>query len=211
MAAALVKDARLPAAIVDLGLFFGGCGVFLWALAAAAGRSREHEIGLWNLFLLEGVAPTRVRRALLGALALEVAVALGHGVDHRRAGLRLPGTDMGAGPLRPLGCPVRGIRTPGGAAGRAPIRREGVTDRESGVPCSLVQLLFGLLVLESISILALLDCWQRDPEEFTDGLEDKQGWIRWLIVAVATSWFLVGNGIVLGYYYSVIRRNPARY
>jgi hypothetical protein len=31
-------------------------------------------------------------------------------------------------------------------------------------------------------------------------------------VAVATSWFLVGNGIVLGYYYySVIRRNPARF
>ena len=35
--------------------------------------------------------------------------------------------------------------------------------------------------------------------------------MRWLWVAVATSWFLVGNGIVLGYYYSVIRRNAARY
>jgi hypothetical protein len=75
--AAAVKGARLPAVFVDLGLFFGGCGVFLWALAAAAGRSREHEIALWNLFLLEGVAPRWVRRALLGSLAVEVAAALG--------------------------------------------------------------------------------------------------------------------------------------
>ena len=57
-------------------MFFAGCGVFLVALAAAAGRSREREITLWSLFLLEGVAPGRVRRALLGALAVEVVVAL---------------------------------------------------------------------------------------------------------------------------------------
>jgi hypothetical protein len=75
--AAAVKGARPPAVFVDLGLFFGGCGVFLWALAAAAGRSRDREISLWNLFLLEGVAPPSVRRALLGSLAVEVAVALG--------------------------------------------------------------------------------------------------------------------------------------
>jgi hypothetical protein len=75
----------------------------------------------------------------------------------------------------------------------------------------VVQLLFAFLVLESISVLALLDCVQREDDEFTGGIDDKQGWTRWLIVAVATSWFLVGNGIVLGYYYSVIRRNPARF
>lgn len=74
-----------------------------------------------------------------------------------------------------------------------------------------MQLVFLFIVLESISILALLDCVQRGEEDFTDGLEDKRGWVRWLIVAVLTSWFLVGNGIVLGYYYSVIRRNPARF
>jgi hypothetical protein len=68
--------ARLPAAIVDLGLFFGGCGVFLWALAAAAGRSRQHQVSLWNLFLLEGAAPPKVRRALLGSLAVEVLAAM---------------------------------------------------------------------------------------------------------------------------------------
>jgi hypothetical protein len=32
-----------------------------------------------------------------------------------------------------------------------------------------------------------------------------------LCVGVATAWFLVGNGIVLGYYYAVVRRNTARY
>jgi hypothetical protein len=74
--AAAYTGARLAVVIVDLGLFFGGCAVFLWALAAAAGRSREREISLWNLFLLEGVAPRRVRQALLGALAIEVAAAL---------------------------------------------------------------------------------------------------------------------------------------
>jgi hypothetical protein len=75
--AAAVPDARLPVAVVDLTLFFGGIVVFFWAWATAAGRSREREITLWNLVLLEDIAPRRVRLALLGALAVEIAVALG--------------------------------------------------------------------------------------------------------------------------------------
>ena len=75
--AAAVPDARLPVAIVDLALFFGGIIVFFWAWAIAAGRSRDREISLWNLVLLEDVAPSRVRWALLGALGVEVVVALG--------------------------------------------------------------------------------------------------------------------------------------
>ena len=74
-----------------------------------------------------------------------------------------------------------------------------------------MHLLLAILVLESISLLALLDCSGRDADEFTGGAEDRRGWIGWLLVAVATSWILVGNGIVLGYYFVVIRRNPARY
>jgi hypothetical protein len=74
-----------------------------------------------------------------------------------------------------------------------------------------VQWVVLFLVLESISVLALIDCWLRDPADFAGGVDDRRGWIRWLWVAVATSWFLVGNGIVLGYYYAVIRRNTARY
>jgi hypothetical protein len=65
-------------------------------------------------------------------------------------------------------------------------------------------------MLESVSVLALTDCINRSPDHFEGGAEDRRGWIHWLIVAVATSWILVGNGIVLGYYFSVIRRNPAR-
>jgi hypothetical protein len=73
----------------------------------------------------------------------------------------------------------------------------------------LVQWVFAFLVLESISVLALVDCIQREAGEFAGGVPDKKSWTRWLIVAVATAWFLVGNGIVLGHYYSVIRRNPS--
>lgn len=74
--AVLVPDARLPAAVVDVVLFLAGCAAFFWCLAVAAERSREKEIGLWNLFLLEGVAPRRVRQQLLGALAVQIVVAL---------------------------------------------------------------------------------------------------------------------------------------
>ncbi|MDP9073329.1 MAG: hypothetical protein M3N98_03975 [Actinomycetota bacterium] len=74
-----------------------------------------------------------------------------------------------------------------------------------------MHLLLALLVLESISILALVDCFGRGAEEFEGGGQDRRAWMWWLVVAVATSWFLVGNGIVLGYYFVVIRRNPASY
>jgi hypothetical protein len=56
-------------------------------------------------------------------------------------------------------------------------------------------------------LLALLDCYNRDPEQFTGGAEDRWSWLKWLLVGVATAWLLVGNGIVLGYYYSVIKRS----
>jgi hypothetical protein len=57
-------------------LFFGGCALFFWTLVVAARRSREVEIGLWNLFLLEGVAPKRVRVRMLSPIGIQVAVAL---------------------------------------------------------------------------------------------------------------------------------------
>lgn len=72
-------------------------------------------------------------------------------------------------------------------------------------------IIFALLVLESIPLLALVDCFGRRPEEFAGGAGDRRGWLIWLAIAVATAWFLVGNGIVLGYYYTVVRRNTARY
>jgi hypothetical protein len=74
--AAIVADARLFAVILDLGLFLGGCALFFWALATAAQRSRDREIGLWNLFLLDGVAPPTVRTPLLASLGIQIAAAL---------------------------------------------------------------------------------------------------------------------------------------
>ncbi|MDQ1392103.1 MAG: hypothetical protein QOF30_1080 [Acidimicrobiaceae bacterium] len=60
-------------------------------------------------------------------------------------------------------------------------------------------------------MLALLDCIGRESTEFPGGATDRRAWIMWLCVGVATAWFLVGNGIVLGYYYAIVRRNTARY
>jgi hypothetical protein len=62
-------------------------------------------------------------------------------------------------------------------------------------------------MLEFPVIMALLDCWQRPADHFTDGAEDRTAWLRWLAVAVVTVPLLLGYGIVLGYYYAVVRRN----
>ena len=61
--------------------------------------------------------------------------------------------------------------------------------------------------LEFPVVMALLDCWQRPPDHFQDGAEDRTAWLRWLVVAVVTVPILLGYGIVLGYYFSVVRRN----
>ena len=68
-----------------------------------------------------------------------------------------------------------------------------------------VVLLF--LALETPALLALLDCFNRGEDDFEGGAADRKSWLGWLLVGVATAWCLVGNGIVLGYYYAVIRRN----
>ena len=68
-----------------------------------------------------------------------------------------------------------------------------------------------LLGLAFPAVLALIDCVNRSEDHFAGGAEDRQSWIRWLVVAVATAPLLVGNGILLGYYYTVVKRNsPAR-
>lgn len=74
-AGALTPEARIVAAGVDLVLFIAGSVLYLWGWGLAAGRSRESEITLWNLILLEGVAPRPVRARLLGALGAQVVVA----------------------------------------------------------------------------------------------------------------------------------------
>lgn len=64
-----------------------------------------------------------------------------------------------------------------------------------------------LVALELPAVLALLDCYQRRPSEFAGGEPDRRSWIRWLWVALATSWLLVGNAVLLGYYWNVMKRN----
>jgi hypothetical protein len=73
--AVVVPAARIPVVVVDLVLFLGGAGLYLWGWGVAAGRSRENEISLWNLLLLEDVAPRPIRIRLLGALGIQVLVA----------------------------------------------------------------------------------------------------------------------------------------
>ena len=55
--------------------------------------------------------------------------------------------------------------------------------------------------------LSLLDCANRDPSEFEGGAADRAGWLGWLALAVPLCAVGVGYGIVLGYYYGVVRRN----
>lgn len=64
-----------------------------------------------------------------------------------------------------------------------------------------------VLMLEFPVAMALLDCWQRPPDHFAEGAEDRVAWLRWLAVAVVTVPVLLGYGIVLGYYFAVVRRN----
>lgn len=70
-----------------------------------------------------------------------------------------------------------------------------------------MELLFLLVGLEYPAIMALLDCVNRPATHFRGGAEDRRAWIRWLVVGVLTAWILVGNGVVLAYYFSVIRHN----
>lgn len=77
VAAAVAPGAlAVPAAVLDLVLFTLGLVAFAAALLRAAGRSRREELSISGLFLLTGSAPPPVRRALLGALAVQVVVAL---------------------------------------------------------------------------------------------------------------------------------------
>jgi hypothetical protein len=64
-----------------------------------------------------------------------------------------------------------------------------------------------LLGLEFPAILALVDCFNREPDAFKGGAADRRSWLRWLIVAVLTAWLVVGNAIILGYYHVVVRGN----
>lgn len=64
-----------------------------------------------------------------------------------------------------------------------------------------------LIGIEFPAIVAMLDCVQRPAEHFEGGADDRVAWIRWLAVGILLVPVLAGYGILLGYYFSVIRRN----
>jgi hypothetical protein len=66
-------------------------------------------------------------------------------------------------------------------------------------------LLLGGMVFPGV--IALLDCFNREPEEFAGGAEDRGAWLKWLVVAILTSPIGVGYGILLGYHWNVVRRS----
>jgi hypothetical protein len=74
-----------------------------------------------------------------------------------------------------------------------------------GIPDLPLPLL--LLGLEFPAIMAMLDCTFRTPDQFLGGEADRRSWLGWLVVAILTVPILLGYGILIGYYYAVIRRN----
>jgi hypothetical protein len=74
--AATVVDALLvPVAVVSGVLFAAGLVAFFAAYAIAVNRSRTDAIGMGGLYFLAGLAPSRVRRHLMGSFAVELVVA----------------------------------------------------------------------------------------------------------------------------------------
>lgn len=76
--AATVAPDRLAgaAAAIDGVLFAIGCAAFVLSFAKAVARSQREEIAVTTLYFLAGDTPSRVRWALLGALAVQVVVAV---------------------------------------------------------------------------------------------------------------------------------------
>jgi hypothetical protein len=66
-------------AVVSVAMFVIGCVTFLWAFAVAVGRSRLEDVTLGGVYFLSGASPA-VRRPLLGALAVQVVVAVTAGI-----------------------------------------------------------------------------------------------------------------------------------
>jgi hypothetical protein len=64
-----------------------------------------------------------------------------------------------------------------------------------------------LLGLEFPAIMAMIDCWLRPADHFAGGADDQRSWKGWLVVAILTVPILLGYGIVIGYYFAVVRRN----
>lgn len=71
------RPAQFAVGAISMVLFATGAVAALWAYVSALERSRVHEIGVANLYLLTGpTAPTPVKRLMSALLATQVVVAL---------------------------------------------------------------------------------------------------------------------------------------
>ena len=81
---------------VAVVLFLLGVAAFVGAFFKAVARSRTELIGVGQLFFLTGtVAPTPIKRALLGAFAVQVVVGLATAIAR-------PYSSLAAGTLVPM-------------------------------------------------------------------------------------------------------------
>ncbi|MFN2506442.1 MAG: hypothetical protein ABR540_19895 [Acidimicrobiales bacterium] len=95
-AAAAPDTLAAPAFVVAVALFLAGCAAFVAAYATGIRRSRREQISVANLYFLTGdIASAAVRRSLLGALAVQVVVALATAIAR-------PSSSLAAGTLVPV-------------------------------------------------------------------------------------------------------------
>lgn len=107
---------------VSLTLFAVGCVMFAVGFLRAVVRSRTSQIEFSSLFFLAGsAAPARVRRALLGAYAVQLLVAVGTAAAR-------PLTDQAFVIMAPM-CAQGALALWGGTYGEFPVRAD---DRPTG-------------------------------------------------------------------------------
>ena len=94
-AVALPDTLAVPYAVLGLVYFVAGFVAFGWSYAVAVGRSRSDEMSVAGIYFLSGSAPARVKRRLLGAVAVQSVVAVG-------AAAAQPFTAVAFGVLAPL-------------------------------------------------------------------------------------------------------------
>jgi len=100
---ALPQPWQWLAAITALALFTVGVFAFLWSYYNAVQRSRTEEISVLQLYVLVGPAtPSRVRRVMLGALAVQVVTALATSLARPNGPDGGPGSSLALGFLVPM-------------------------------------------------------------------------------------------------------------
>jgi hypothetical protein len=90
-------------AITAMALFAIGVFAFLWSFWNVVQRSREQQIAVTQVYLLLGApTPPRVRRNMLGLLAVQIVVACATALGRSKDIDGSPGTSLAVGVLVPM-------------------------------------------------------------------------------------------------------------